>query len=689
MRSAPNEHLAGQTSPYLLQHADNPVDWYPWGAEAFERARAEDKPVFLSVGYAACHWCHVMAHESFEDAETAAALNEGFVSIKVDREERPDVDAVYMDAVQAMTGSGGWPMSVFLTPDGQPFYAGTYFPDSPRHGMPSFRQVLEGIAETWSDRRGDVTDQASRVTDAIGRSAGDGGADPIDAERVAERTSSALATLRRTFDERWGGFGGAPKFPQASVLRWLLDRAARGDADAEAMLTRTLDAMADGGIHDQVGSGFARYSTDTMWHVPHFEKMLYDNAQLLGVYAHAAVVTRNDRYRRVAIGIGEWLLREMQQPDGGFSSSQDADSDGVEGAFFVWSWDELTAIVGETVAEALGASPQGSWDDTNVLWYPRPIVAVAAEHGVDADALSAEIDRGLGQLFEHRAKRNPPATDDKVVAAWNGLAIASLAVAGSAVGEPTFLDAAERCASFVWEHLRDGNGRLQRSWRAGTARVPGFADDHALVGLGFALLYERTGRTDWLLRARELGDALLDLFIADEGGFHQVGSDAEPLVVRKLDLLDEPTPSGSSAGAELLLRLSRYTGDDRFEEQATRALQQILPIVDRAPSAGGQALRSLELLAGPTVEVAIVGPPNASETRRLVRTVVGDERYVPNAIVGVADPADPLAAGVPLFEGRLDVDQATAFVCERFVCRVPVTTPDDLSRNLAEMTGSP
>jgi uncharacterized protein YyaL (SSP411 family) len=688
MRSVPNEHLAGQTSPYLLQHADNPVDWYPWGAEAFERARADDKPVFLSVGYAACHWCHVMAHESFEDAETAAALNEGFVSIKVDREERPDVDAVYMDAVQAMTGSGGWPMSVFLTPDGQPFYAGTYFPDSPRHGMPSFRQVLDGIAETWSDRRGDVTDQASRVTDAIGRAAGAGGGDPIDAGRIAERTSSALATLRRTFDERWGGFGGAPKFPQSSVLRWLLDRAARGDADAEAMLTRTLDAMADGGIHDHVGGGFARYSTDAMWHVPHFEKMLYDNAQLLGVYAHAAVVTRNDRYRRVAIGIGEWLLREMQQPDGAFSSSQDADSDGVEGAFFVWSWDELTAIVGETVAEAFGASPQGSWDDTNVLWYPRPIGAVAAEHGVDADELSAEIDRGLGELFAYRAKRNPPATDDKVVAAWNGLAVASLAIAGSALGEPSFLDAAERCATFVWEHLRDANGRLQRSWRAGVARVPGFADDHALVGLGLCALYERTGQTEWLLRARELGDVLLNLFAAADGGFYQVGGDAEPLVVRKLDLLDEPTPSGSSSAAELLIRLSHYTGDARYEDHAARALQRVVPIIERAPSAAGQGLRALQLFAGPTVEVAIVGDRTVAGTRGLLDAVVGGERYLPNAIVGVANPTDRNVGDIHLFDSRLDVTEPTAYVCERFVCKLPVTTLEDLVRDLAR-TGDP
>jgi uncharacterized protein YyaL (SSP411 family) len=682
MRTAPNERLAGQTSPYILQHADNPVDWYPWGPEAFERAKAEDKPVFLSVGYAACHWCHVMAHESFEDQETAAELNERFVSIKVDREERPDVDAVYMDAVQAMTGSGGWPMSVFLTPDGEPFYAGTYFPDQSRHGMPSFRQVLDGIAEAWQDRRSDVQEQSGRVTEAIGRAVTSEG-EALDPDGIHAITGGAVETLHRSFDERWGGFGGAPKFPQASVLRWLLDRAARGDPDARAMLTRTLDAMADGGIHDHVGGGFARYSTDAMWHVPHFEKMLYDNAQLLTVYAHAAVVTGNDRYRHVAMRVAGWMLREMQQPEGGFSSSQDADSDGVEGAFFVWSWEELTSIVGETVAEALGATPEGNWEGANVLWFPRPIAEVAAANGIDEATLGVEVERGLDELLEHRDKRTHPPSDDKVVTAWNGLAIEGLAIAGAALGEPSLLDAAERCASFIWDNLRDADGRLLRTWRDNSARVPGFADDHGSLGIGLCALYERTGETPWLLRAQELGEALITLFASGDGAFHQVGSDAEMLVVRKLDLLDEPTPSGNSSAAGLLLRLSHYTGDGRYDGHADRALQRVEPILERAPTAAGSALRALELWAGPTVEVAIVGGRSSPDTLALLDVVVGGHSYLPNAIVGLADPADAGARDVQLFDGRLSATEAIAYVCERFVCKLPVSTAEALSRELA------
>jgi uncharacterized protein YyaL (SSP411 family) len=587
-----------------------------------------------------------------------------------------------------MTGSGGWPMSVFLTPEGEPFYAGTYFPDQPRHGMPSFRQVLEGIAEAWRDRRDEVTSQSERVTEAIGRTIAEPGADVLDPSRAHAVADAAFATLRRTFDERWGGFGGAPKFPQTSVLRWLLDRSARGDADALAMLTRTLDAMADGGIHDHVGGGFARYSTDATWHVPHFEKMLYDNAQLLELYSRASVVTGSERYRDVALGISRWMLREMQQPDGGFSSSQDADSDGVEGAFFVWSWDELVSIVGEPVAIALGATPDGNWESTNVLWLPRPIGAVAEEQGTSEDELRRDVERGLVELFDHREKRVRPATDDKVVAAWNGLAIAGLAIAGAAFSEPSLLEAAERCATFVWDRLRNDAGRLLRSWREGTGRVAAFADDHALVGLGFCALYERTGDTRWLLRAHELVDTLVRLFAAADGGFNQVGDDADALVVRKLDLIDEPTPSGNSAAAELLLRLSHYTGEAAFEDRASDALRLVIAIAERAPTAAGHALRTLELYAGPTAEVAVVGGAADEARQRLVDVVVGSVRYAPSAIVAVADPSDESAKAIPLFEGRLDVTTPTAFVCQRFVCRLPVTTPEELTSELAATIGS-
>jgi uncharacterized protein YyaL (SSP411 family) len=522
------------------------------------------------------------------------------------------------------------------------------------------------------------------VTEAIGRAAGGIAIEAVDAARIPPITVKALATVRRSFDERWGGFGGAPKFPQASLLRWLLDRGTH-DAYARTMVCQTLDGMADGGIHDHVGGGFARYSTDAMWHVPHFEKMLYDNAQLLALYAHAAVLTRRERYRKIASHIASWMLSEMQQPDGGFSSSQDADSDGVEGAFFVWSWGELTSIVGETVAAALGATPEGNWEGTNVLWRPRS----GAEHGIDEAASSLQIEHGLRALAEQRSTRTRPATDDKIVTAWNGIAIGALAIAGSSLGDPSLLEAAQRCASFLWEHLRDRDGRLLRSWRGGAARVPGFADDHALVGLGFCALYERTGRTEWLLRARELGERLLALFAAGDGGFYQVGSDAEALVVRKLDLHDDPVPSGSSAAAELLLRLGRYFGDRRYEDHAAAALGRVLDICERAPAAAGGALRSLELYGGPTVEVAIVGEPSSPSTRELVDAVVGRERYLPNAIVGVADPADAQVSKVRLFDDRLQVTEATAYVCERFVCQAPVTTAEDLVRELSPIAGSP
>jgi uncharacterized protein len=454
------------------------------------------------------------------------------------------------------------------------------------------------------------------------------------------------------------------------------------------MLRRTLDAMADGGIHDHVGGGFARYSTDAMWHVPHFEKMLYDNAQLLELYSRAFVITRNDRYREVALGIARWMLREMQQPDGGFSSSQDADSDGVEGAFFVWSWDELVSVVGEFVATALGATRDGNWEGANVLWVPRPVADVAAELGMSDADLQRDVERGLTALFERREHRTRPGTDDKVVAAWNGLAIAGLAIAGAALSDPSLLEAAECCATFVWDRLRDDSGRLLRSWREGTARVRGFSDDHALVGLGFCALYERTGETRWLLRARELSDTLIERFASDDGGFYQTGDDAEALVVRKLDLLDEPTPSGDSGAAELLLRLGHYAGDAALEDRAVSALGQVADVAGRAPTAAGHALRTLELFAGPTAEVAIVGEATGDARQHLVDAVVGSEHYSPNAIVAVADPSDLDAKEIPLFEGRLDVATPTAFVCQRFVCRLPVTTPEELGSELAATIGS-
>ena len=674
--------LAAETSPYLLQHADNPVDWYPWGDEALERARAENRPILLSIGYAACHWCHVMERESFEDERTAALMNEHFVSIKVDREERPDLDAIYMDAVQAMTGHGGWPLTAFLTPDGRPFYAGTYYPDEDRHGLPAFRKVLLAIADTWRTRRAEVDEQGGRIVQAISRSTQLAESrEPLSEEVAAEATQR----LRASVDSRWGGFAGAPKFPQPMTFELLLRRHLRGDPDALDVVTLSLDRMAAGGVYDQVGGGFHRYSTDERWHVPHFEKMLYDNALLARLYARAWLVTRADRYRRVATETCAYLLREMRHPEGGFFSSQDADSEGVEGKFFVWSWGELTAVAGEAVATAFGASPDGNWEGANVLWHPVPVAAVAQELERDPDALERDVEAARSELFRAREARVRPATDDKVLAAWNGLAISALAEAGRAFGEPRFVEAATQAAEFVLAHLRRDDGRLLRSWREGRPGRPGYADDHALMAEACLTLYETTFELRWFERARELADDLVRLFHDPErGGFFQTGSDAESLVLRPKDLYDNAVPSGNSAAADVLLRLAHLTGEPGYERAGSSALRLVRDAMAGAPSGFGHALCALDLHLGPVHEVAIVGDPANDRTKQLVAEVTTG-RYVPNHVLAVAGPADDrsrLAVALLLDRPQLE-DEPTAYVCERFTCRLPVTEPRALARQLA------
>jgi uncharacterized protein YyaL (SSP411 family) len=679
----PPNGLAGQTSPYLLQHAHNPVAWFPWGEEAFAKAREEDKPIFLSIGYAACHWCHVMAHESFEDDATAALLNERFVSIKVDREERPDIDSIYMDAVQAMNGSGGWPLSAFITPAGRPFYAGTYYPPEARHGLPSFRQVLTGLSEAWRDRRDEIDAQSVRVTEAIARAGElEGPAEPL----TAEITASALAKLREQFDGRWGGFGGAPKFPQPMTLEFLLRQALRGEPDALEMVVITLDRMADGGMYDQIGGGFSRYSTDAAWHVPHFEKMLYDNALLARLYVRAWQVTKNDRYRRVAADTLDYLVREMQHADGGFWSSQDADSEGVEGKFFVWSWDQLVDLVGEAVATAFGATRDGNWDGTNVLWHPIPITGIAAEFGMGTEPLSGEIDAARAVLFEVRARRVHPGTDDKVVTAWNAMAIEAFAEAGRAFDEPTYVRVAERCAAFVLAELRGPDGRLVRSWREGVAGGPGFSDDHALLGSALLALYGTTFDLRWFLEARALADELLERFQDREhGGFFLTGTDAgADLVIRPKELYDNAVPSGNSVAADVLLRLELLTGSARYGEAAERALRLVMDGATRAPGGFGHALCALDLYLGPSKELAVVGDRADPNTSGLLQEVLGT--YRPNLVVALAAPGDRAAAAeIELLRDRVQVDHApTAYVCERFACKLPVTSPAALAEQLSQ-----
>ena len=665
MASGGGNRLEGSTSPYLLQHADNPVSWFPWGGDAFDEARARDVPVFLSVGYAACHWCHVMERESFVDDATARFLNDHFVSIKVDREERPDVDGLYMGAVQAMTGAGGWPMSVFLTPAGAPFYAGTYFPDTPRHGMPSFRQVLEGIADAWTTRRGEVETQGDEVAAAIAATAATAPG-PIDRD-VADR---ALAVLRADVDEEWGGFGGAPKFPQPMILGWLLRQDARGSADALSIVERTLGRMADGGIHDQVGGGFARYSTDRTWHVPHFEKMLTDNAQLLQLYVDAWLVTGHERHRDVAVRIADYLLRDLQLSAGGFATSEDADSQGVEGAFYVWDWDALVDLVGEATAALLGARPEGNWEGRNILWFPE---------GLD-DTQRHEVSKARATLLEARAGRTRPALDDKVIAGWNGLAIRALAHAGRALALPAYVEAAEAAARFVWDRMRTAEGRLLRSWRDGPADIPAFLDDHGLFGLGLLELYSVTGDVVWFRSAASLANQILESFSDGEGGFYLTADDAEALLVRPRELLDNAVPSGNAAAAELLARIGLYTGERRFEKAAEDAIAPMLTAAGRHPTAFGHTLCVADVLLGPTAEIAIVG--GRAEERDALHAVLA-ARFLPNVVVAMSGIPETDAVDVPLLRERVAVHGlASAYVCQRFVCHAPVTDPAALRASL-------
>jgi uncharacterized protein len=626
--------LADETSPYLLQHADNPVDWYPWGDEAFERARAEDKPVLLSVGYAACHWCHVMEHESFEHDETAALMNERFVNIKVDREERPDVDSLYMDAVVALTGQGGWPMTVFLTPAGEPFLGGTYYPPEPRYGMPSFQQVLVAVSDAYRERRGDVAGQAASIVDAVRRSSE---LAPSLEPLTDAILQDAARGLRTQFDVEWGGWGNAPKFPQASVLEFLLRMHLRGDESALPMVTATLDAMAAGGMYDLVGGGFHRYSVDREWLVPHFEKMLYDNALLAAAYLHGWVVTRNDRYRRVTEQTLDYMLRELRLPEGGFASAQDADTDGVEGLTFTWTLDD-------GVPEEL----------LQPFEHGRFVIRGALEEG--------ERQR----LFEAREKRTKPARDDKAIAAWNGLALAALAEAGRRFEREDYLDAARGLGEFLLGPLSTGDGRLHRTFR-GEAKGTGYLEDYADVAHGLLELHKATGDLRWLEEANRLARLALDLFADEErGGFFLAAADAEQLVARKKDLEDQPTPAGNSMLAFVLLQLARIYGDDELETQAVGVFRLIREALSRVPLAFGHALSALDLHFSPPREVAIIGRADSEVARAALHG------FDPNAVVAFG-PAE----GIPLLEGKGLVDgKAAVYVCERFACQAPITDPE-------------
>jgi uncharacterized protein YyaL (SSP411 family) len=701
--------LADETSPYLLQHAHNPVDWYPWGPEALERARHLDRPIFLSIGYAACHWCHVMERESFEDPATAADLAQGFVAIKVDREERPDLDALYMDAVQAMTGQGGWPMSVFLTPDGRPFYGGTYFPGEPRHGLPSFRQVLAGVSEAWRERRADVEESATRLAEAIAagqRSPGtregerDAGGSAVakarqhaipDAPPIDTVLAAAVSALEAGFDPSHGGWGGAPRFPQPMTIELLLREHLRtADARPLAMARRSLDVMAAGGIHDQLGGGFARYATDDEWLVPHFEKMLYDNAQLARAYLHAWQVTHDDAYADVARDTLDFALRELRiEADGAFAASLDADTQGSEGATYVWTPTEVAAIVGDDAAlfmTAYGVTPGGNWEGRTILSRVAADEELALRFGLGAGDVARSLAEARERLLAVRAARAQPARDGKVLAAWNGLMLGALAEAGRQLPDGhRYRAAAIATAGWLWDRLRDSHGRLRRSWTTGRLGPPATLEDHADLADGLLELYESTFDERWFVAARELMDTVLQRFADPDGGFFDTAHDAERLIARPRRLQDSPLPSGNAMAATVLLRLAALTGEARHREAAERALVPMVPVVTRYPAAFAQWLIALGASLVPTDEVAIVGQPGSPDTVALLDVVRAG--YRPWQVVAAS--GDPATSTVPLLRDRIAIGgEATAYVCRAFACRMPVTTPAGLQGELGRPTAA-
>ncbi|MCI0397983.1 MAG: thioredoxin domain-containing protein [Chloroflexi bacterium] len=675
-----SNRLANETSPYLLQHAGNPVAWYPWGEEALRKAREENKPILLSIGYAACHWCHVMAHESFEDAETAAFMNEHFVNVKVDREERPDLDSIYMNAVVAMTGQGGWPMTVVLTPDGEPFFGGTYFPRTPRYGMPSFKQVLGQLARAWQERREEIAENATQVSQHLSRLATLEGQANTLSEGLFQR---ALAVLERNFDGRKGGFGRAPKFPQAMAIEFLLRRHQQsGDQQALPMAELTLEQMAYGGMYDQVGGGFARYSTDDEWLVPHFEKMLYDNGLLARAYLHAWRVTGRPLYRRIVEETLDWMLREMRHPDGGFYSSLDADSEGEEGRFYVWEPAEIRQILGDEARlfmDYYGVSEGGNWEGKNILHVSRSLEEVAGASGLGEAEAREKLAAARQKMYAARARRVWPGLDDKVLTAWNGLALAALAEAGRDLDRPDYTQAAVQNAEFLYQTMRQADGRLRRTWKAGVeARYNAYLEDYAYLADALLALYQNTFEERWFRWAGELTGIMMAHF-QDEanGGFFDTSDDHEALIYRPKDLQDNATPSGNAMAAYVLLQLSLYTGNGDYWDVAEKMVSALYGAMAQYPTGFAHWLCAATFILGRPREVAIAGDPAAADTAALVDTVFA--AYRPHLVVAVGDDGThiPLLAGRERRNGR-----ATAYVCYRFACQAPVTTAEELAEQL-------
>jgi uncharacterized protein YyaL (SSP411 family) len=680
--------LADETSPYLQQHKDNPVDWYPWGEEALSRARSKDRPILLSVGYSACHWCHVMERESFEDSETAAQMNAEFVCIKVDREERPDVDDLYMEAVQAMTGQGGWPMTVFLDPEGVPFHGGTYFPPEPRQGMPSFRQVMDAVTDAYRNRRDEIEAASANVREGLGAV---GKIEPSGEELTPTLLSDATSRLAKSADRAHGGFGGAPKFPPSAALEFLLARAIeekrkQGSEDAWGHVELTLDRMAAGGIYDQVGGGFARYTVDGLWLVPHFEKMLYDNAQLARVYLHGFQAMGHERYKRVCCETLDWALREMRGPEGGFFAALDADSEGEEGRFYVWTEAELEETLEATdLAEATiqrllgywGVSPAGNFEGKSILFIA----------GGRAIKEPPGLEEAKAALLARREQRVRPGLDDKRICSWNALVIGALADAGAVLGRDDYLEAARECAAFVLEKMRDADGRLLRTYSGGTgrgaeepgtvgeARIPAYLEDYAFLLEGLLALYEASFEERWFVAARETAEAMIERFGDDErGAFFTTAADGEQLIARRKDLGDHPIPSGNASAAYGLLRLAALSGEHSYEQRAEGVLALLGPTAAQHPEGFGHLLQALDFHLSKTREVALVGE-QLDAFKAVIRAKLRPHLVLAGGPAGTAEP--------PLMRDRVEADgHPAAYVCESFACQAPVTEPAQLEAAL-------
>jgi uncharacterized protein YyaL (SSP411 family) len=675
--------LQNASSPYLLQHAANPVDWYEWGPEALERARRQDRPIFLSIGYSACHWCHVMAHESFQDPQTAALMNEGFVNIKVDREQRPDLDGLYMRAAQAMTGSGGWPLSVFLTPDLQPFFAGTYFPPVPRHNLPAFQEVLASIAQAWKQERGEIERLGAQVLEGLRRSAA-----PREAAQDFDLglLEAATASLLEAYDWQGGGWGVAPKFPQPMLIEFLLQRTAGGDERALPAARHALQAMGRGGMYDVVAGGFARYSTDSAWHVPHFEKMLYDNGQLACVYLHAWQVTGDVPFARTAQACLDFVLRELTGPEGGFYASLDADSEGREGSFYVWEQAELRQELGpdfDLFRAAYGTTESGNWEGKIVLQRLLDDASLAARFGLDPEQVLEKLDRCHARLLVTRSKRTRPATDDKVLTGWNGLMLSAFAQAARTFPDPVaaarYREAAVRNARFLLQAMRPG-GRLVRTWRAGRTSPQVFLEDYSSLTLGLLDLYQTDFDPGWFASARELADEMISRFADPAGGFFDTPTDGESLPLRLKDLQDNAVPAGNALAAEALLKLAALSDSHRYRELAEGTLELAAGSASRYPAAFGRWLSVAGWALANVKQIALLGDPQAPATRALLAEV--RSAYRPLAVVACSglpldEKSPPLLLGRSLLEG-----QPTAYVCEGFVCQRPVRSVEELRKLL-------